>query len=165
MKMPYQKPSLRPVPKFNGTKHAGTFAKAKRRGVPADIAARVFDRDGRKCVGCAEDRRERLTIDHILPVKLGGDNLMGNLQTLCTGCNFDKKDGLTAAAMRKLHPELRLDDLEYTRAFGTGRGDATKVRWGDTVHTVRIVADVRSVLVPAAHYDAVLSLLAQLRDQ
>lgn len=41
------------------------------------------------CVKCGA--REKLTIDHIVPKALGGDNLPSNLQYLCRPCH-DKKD-------------------------------------------------------------------------
>lgn len=52
------------------------------------IREMVFSKDGRKCVQCGN--KQKLTIDHILPVKLGGDNSLTNLQTLCKSCNSKK---------------------------------------------------------------------------
>src|SRR4051794_38232970 len=44
----------------------------------------VHLRDGRACVWCGE--RENLRVDHIHPVRHGGSNALGNLQTLCGSC-------------------------------------------------------------------------------
>lgn len=52
---------------------------------------RVFARDGHRCVRCFRGGTEiDLTIDHITPVSLGGDNSESNLQTLCRPCNSTK---------------------------------------------------------------------------
>lgn len=48
----------------------------------------IFSRDGFKCKSC--DSSSSLTIDHIIPVKAGGDNRPSNLQTLCRRCNSSK---------------------------------------------------------------------------
>jgi 5-methylcytosine-specific restriction enzyme A len=54
------------------------------------IAPVIFERDGYKCKKCGSI--ERLTVDHIKPITKGGNNDLGNLQTLCLGCNIRKKD-------------------------------------------------------------------------
>lgn len=43
---------------------------------------------GFKCMCCWSE--EQITIDHILPVALGGDNSIHNLQPLCLTCNKKK---------------------------------------------------------------------------
>ncbi len=48
----------------------------------------IFNRDGNKCLRCGT--KENLTIDHIVPLVLGGRNRVENFQTLCKGCNEDK---------------------------------------------------------------------------
>lgn len=50
----------------------------------------IFKRDGYKCLKCGS--LTKLSIDHIMPISLGGDNTISNLQTLCTSCNSTKKD-------------------------------------------------------------------------
>lgn len=52
------------------------------------LRAKVFTRDGHACVQC--DSNENLTVDHIQPLSLGGENKMSNLQTLCSDCHEDK---------------------------------------------------------------------------
>lgn len=49
---------------------------------------RIKARDGYMCRRCKS--REKLTIDHIIPVDLGGTDDDSNLQTLCRGCNIMK---------------------------------------------------------------------------
>lgn len=49
---------------------------------------RIFDRDGWACKYCGSDKF--LTIDHIIPVRLGGGNGDENLQCLCLKCNCAK---------------------------------------------------------------------------
>lgn len=48
----------------------------------------IFNRDGNICLNCGTDKD--LSIDHILPIKKGGDNIISNLQTLCKRCNSKK---------------------------------------------------------------------------
>ena len=48
----------------------------------------LFRRDGYKCLCCGV--KQSLSIDHIVSVKNGGPNRLGNLQTLCSRCNSMK---------------------------------------------------------------------------
>lgn len=41
-----------------------------------------------KCLGCG--RVEKLTVDHVVPLSLGGNNWPANLQPLCLSCNLKK---------------------------------------------------------------------------
>ena len=49
----------------------------------------IIKRD-KKCLRCG--REDKLTIDHIEPISKGGENKLGNLQTLCKSCNSIKRD-------------------------------------------------------------------------
>jgi 5-methylcytosine-specific restriction endonuclease McrA len=60
----------------------------RRAAIPKEAREAVFDRDGRACIECGTT--ERLTIDHIAPVSLGGSDDISNLQTLCGSCNSRK---------------------------------------------------------------------------
>lgn len=62
-----------------------------------EVRAQVFSRDGFKCVRCQTPNN--LTIDHILSVRLGGGDELGNLQTLCRSCNSSKGSGLNTQSM------------------------------------------------------------------
>jgi hypothetical protein len=48
----------------------------------------VFARDNYQCVTCGS--RQNLTLDHIVPVSLGGSGDIANLQTMCRSCNSRK---------------------------------------------------------------------------
>ena len=55
---------------------------------PKGIKEIIFKRDGYKCLCCRAT--DNLTIDHIIPVSLGGTTEIDNLQTLCMRCNRRK---------------------------------------------------------------------------
>lgn len=59
--------------------------------VSAPTRRMVFARDERTCVACGS--RDRISIDHIIPLIHGGTNDLDNLQTLCIPCNSSKQDG------------------------------------------------------------------------
>jgi hypothetical protein len=57
----------------------------------AATRARIFRRDGSRCVYCARVWAEgELTVDHVQPVMRGGDGSDGNLVTACRSCNTRK---------------------------------------------------------------------------
>lgn len=58
-----------------------------RRQIKASIRQRLFRRSP-SCVLCGS--RERLTIDHKIPLSRGGNNDIRNLQVLCFACNNAK---------------------------------------------------------------------------
>lgn len=60
----------------------------KDRKVDKATRARVFQRAGNKCTHCGTT--QRLTLDHIKPVALGGNGHESNLQVLCHSCNSKK---------------------------------------------------------------------------
>lgn len=41
-----------------------------------------------KCIAC--NSGDNITVDHVLPMKMGGPNLIGNIQPLCLYCNLKK---------------------------------------------------------------------------
>lgn len=45
-----------------------------------------------ECAHCGDRNVDRLTIDHIVPLRRGGTNHMSNLQVLCSICNSIKGD-------------------------------------------------------------------------
>lgn len=59
-----------------------------RPGIPAWLRAAVYDRDGRACRECGST--SDLTLDHIYPYSLGGEDTLDNLRTLCRSCNSTK---------------------------------------------------------------------------
>ena len=78
------------------TEHAAFFRykqprpgpRVVRKQLGAGVMRAVWDRDGWECQECGDHRD--LTVDHIIPVALGGSNDTDNLQTLCKSCNSRK---------------------------------------------------------------------------
>jgi 5-methylcytosine-specific restriction endonuclease McrA len=64
--------------------------RAGRKAVPGSRRARVYERDGGRCVQCGTT--ENLTLDHRVPIAKGGSNRASNLQTMCEPCNLAKAD-------------------------------------------------------------------------
>jgi 5-methylcytosine-specific restriction endonuclease McrA len=79
----------------------------KRYGSRVALAA-LFDSQLGRCANayCSKSLKDGCHVDHIMPVALGGDNDLRNLQFLCPDCNFRKN---------KLHPD-RWERLERERA-------------------------------------------------
>lgn len=98
-----------------------------RKEVSKALRARVFARDGFQCV--YETRKGRcpvkgspgdfsqLTIEHIVPLWLGGDNSMENLETMCAPHNQERNREVTRMAtgtrsVRRREPDpIRFIDL------------------------------------------------------
>jgi 5-methylcytosine-specific restriction endonuclease McrA len=58
----------------------------------------LVDFYGGRCLRCST--REKLSVDHIVPLSLGGSNDIDNIQPLCEGCNGEK--GLDSTDYRAL---------------------------------------------------------------
>lgn len=68
---------------------AGTLPiPGQRTGIPADVRAFVFRRDGGACQDCGS--QQELQFDHVIPVSLGGASTAENVQLLCGPCNRRK---------------------------------------------------------------------------
>ncbi len=85
----------------------------RRRAIPRSIRFAVLKRDCFKCIYCGRQAPEvPLHIDHIDPVKTGGDNSIVNLAASCSDCNFGK--GATKlsdqTALQKQYTQL--EDLQ-----------------------------------------------------
>ncbi|WP_373432209.1 HNH endonuclease [Streptomyces afghaniensis] len=52
------------------------------------VRPRALVRDGFSCVRCGA--RERLEVDHVVPIAKGGTWTLGNAQTLCHDCHKEK---------------------------------------------------------------------------
>ncbi|AYL16392.1 HNH endonuclease [Pseudomonas syringae pv. actinidiae] len=61
--------------------------RTKKKPIPSDLRAQVFERDGYECLRCGCAARLRLRADHVIPESRGGEASMANLQTLCMSCN------------------------------------------------------------------------------
>ena len=94
------------------------------------LRQQVFFRDGGMCVRCGLANRQ-LTVDHIKPKSLGGDNGLDNLQTLCRDCHEEKHN-------RKIFDREFDADPEY------GKG----VRLSETV----------SIIIQAIHNKGLLEV-------
>lgn len=68
----------------------------------------ILERDGYQCAYCGvvsfKDRK-RMHLDHIVPRKLGGEDIASNLITACKYCNISK-------GKRKLDKEITSDLLK-----------------------------------------------------
>jgi 5-methylcytosine-specific restriction endonuclease McrA len=53
----------------------------------------LVDFYGGRCLRCGSS--ENITVDHVVPLSLGGSNAIGNIQPLCEGCNGEKGLGST----------------------------------------------------------------------
>lgn len=81
--------------------------------IPARLRQKVFERDGKKCVGFSGPcgREQGLTVDHIVEKSKGGPTVMENLQTLCIICHTEKNMG-----REHPEPERILSSYERMRA-------------------------------------------------
>ena len=74
---------------------------------------RIFERDGYRCVYCAElFPADSLTIDHVQPRVKGGDGSDGNMVACCRACNAEK-GGTAAWLFLARQPERRANFLRY----------------------------------------------------
>ena len=73
--------------------------KTPRSKLPESVRKYVLDRDTNQCQSCGTQKA--LTIDHIIPLNLGGSNDLSNLQTLCQSCNSSKRDRLDDRFQRR----------------------------------------------------------------
>ena len=64
------------------------YSKDEKTYLTVELINFVFERDGYICLNCGCDTK--LSIDHIIPISLGGSSDPDNLQTLCKSCNSSK---------------------------------------------------------------------------
>jgi hypothetical protein len=62
--------------------------RGQRKPIPREVRAEVFERDGYACTLCGSD--VALTLDHVFPWSLGGEDDVDNLRLLCQSCNSRK---------------------------------------------------------------------------
>ncbi|CAA9284461.1 HNH endonuclease family protein [uncultured Coleofasciculus sp.] len=78
------------------------MSKTPRISIPPEVRKYVFGRDKYQCQSCGQSNLETsLTVDHIIPLALGGQNDISNLQTLCFSCNQRKKHHLDPRFRRR----------------------------------------------------------------
>jgi hypothetical protein len=63
----------------------------------------IYARDNHQCVICHS--KERLSIDHIIPISKGGDSSPENLRTLCLSCNSSRQNNDDISSKRKARIE------------------------------------------------------------
>jgi len=65
-----------------------TMPPTRRPGIPEAVKLVVHRRDGGRCAYCGSS--ELLQFDHIIPVSMGGNSEVANLQLACSDCNRRK---------------------------------------------------------------------------
>ena len=84
MRIPFQKKKKK---SNHGTNHAVKLrskAKYKRK--------KVLAKSDNKCIMCGiDDKESHLTLDHIIPIREGGDSHISNLQAVCEKCRVKYK--------------------------------------------------------------------------
>jgi len=79
------------------------------RAVSATMRAAIIKRDDNACVLCGGS--EPFEVDHARGLQNGGDNLPGNLATLCLPCH-DQKTAMDKA-LRRQREKRRCGDVVY----------------------------------------------------
>lgn len=104
---------------------------AKRKSLTKKVRFEVFKRDSFTCQYCgAEAPNAVLHVDHVLPVKEGGDNEITNLVTACAACNMGKgarklNDDSALARQKQQLNELneRREQIELLQQWRAGMAD------------------------------------------
>jgi len=77
------------------TARAGRKAGQGSKWIRPEKRARIYARDGHRCLYCgasiAEDAGTVLTLDHVTACEFGGTNAHTNLVTACLSCNSSKR--------------------------------------------------------------------------
>lgn len=82
----------------------GLRTMARKAGAYMDtvIPKKVYERDKWKCVSCGckvvmckAYQPRQASIDHIIPLSMGGSHTYGNVQTMCVTCNSSKGNNIT----------------------------------------------------------------------
>ncbi len=100
-----------------GIYHYNSKAARKRRFEDFTVAQKeaILKRDSYKCVQCGMGKKEgvELHVDHIIPKDLGGKATTENGQTLCSRCNFLKKNLKQTESGKKMF--IRLYELAKSK--------------------------------------------------
>lgn len=65
-----------------------------RKKLPITVKRKVMEMGGHRCASCGEMEADKLEIDHIIPLVVGGSDKPENLQILCRSCNGKKNADL-----------------------------------------------------------------------
>lgn len=114
-----------------------TSPSVRKRTFRGKFKKRILDRDGNKCVICADVNR--LTLQHVVPYSKGGETSYRNLMTLCGSCNQKLKaeyhsglyelaglqDGIEASLLRggKLDKESIIRAAQFSKNIMHTRAD------------------------------------------
>lgn len=75
---------------FSTDDHPRVLGRVTRNGsrpwIPYALRRAVYERDGHRCVGCGNE--DQLSLDHITPWSMGGQDTLDNLRTYCLPCNW-----------------------------------------------------------------------------
>lgn len=76
-----------------GKQHSSHHRDKGHEHIDREAFAALKEQYGFTCLACGRAEPEIvLTIDHVVPVSLGGSNKISNLQPLCESCNNRKGD-------------------------------------------------------------------------
>jgi 5-methylcytosine-specific restriction endonuclease McrA len=89
----------------------GNLANGGGKWIKQDKRKAIYQRDDLQCIYCQSQKS--LTIDHLLPQQMGGNNNTKNLVTACKPCNSSKG----SKTIRQYFYELRISGVE-TRYIG-----------------------------------------------
>lgn len=76
--------------------------------VPKRVRAAVFLRDSHRCQYCGTTDNV-VTVDHLVPLRLGGESTMENLLASCFSCNASKRD----RSIETFRLQVRLKQSKY----------------------------------------------------
>lgn len=94
---------------------ANMAAEQSRPSIPQRLRFEVLRRDKHSCTYCgATPPHARLTVDHVMPVALGGKTSPENLVTACTDCNKGKA---SIAPDEAVVADVRSDALRWSTAM------------------------------------------------
>jgi len=79
---------LKDVKRFDDGESECAKIRSEYNGMRDALMYALIERDGYFCQKCKTTNN--ITIDHIVPISLGGKNTMSNLQFLCKSCNSKK---------------------------------------------------------------------------
>ena len=130
---------------YDGEMHSPSVIKLRqhvKRPVPQLRLSRrgVFARDGYSCQYCGTSAKD-LTIDHVVPKRLGGGATWENLVCCCRRCNTKKGDkSLQASGMQLKRPPRRPRYIPYISLTKYVQGTKNDV-WRDYLPVVPDLRD------------------------
>lgn len=100
--------------------------KTPRRAISKALRYEIFRRDNHACRYCGSTAPDvKLTVDHVVPVTLGGSDDPANLVTACTDCNAGKSATPPDAPLVE---DIAQDALRWRRAMEAANEMAARER-------------------------------------